>query len=129
MLEAPFGSDGRVDLAWLSQHADARTAAVVLGYPNFFGVVEDLRAVHRIAQPHGAMLVTATAEPLALAVLQAPGSLGADIAVGEGQSFGVPLSYGGPAWASSPRACSTCAACLGAWSAKRTTRRADAATC
>jgi glycine dehydrogenase subunit 1 len=96
LLEAPFGSDGRVDLAWLSQHADARTAAVVLGYPNFFGVVEDLRAAHRIAQPHGAMLVTATAEPLALAVLQAPGSLGADIAVGEGQSFGVPLSYGGP---------------------------------
>jgi glycine dehydrogenase subunit 1 len=96
LLEAPFGSDGRLDLEWLARHADARTAAVVLGYPNFFGVIEDLRAVHRVTAPLGAILVTATAEPLALAVVQAPGTLGAEIAVGEGQSFGVPLSYGGP---------------------------------
>lgn len=96
LLEAPFGADGRLDLAWLAHHADARTAAVVLGYPNFFGVIEDLRAVHRVTAPLGAMLVTATAEPLALAVVQPPGALGAEIAVGEGQSFGVPLSYGGP---------------------------------
>jgi glycine dehydrogenase subunit 1 len=96
LLEAPFGPDGRLDLTWLSQNADARTAAIVLGYPNFFGVIEDLRAVQRIAGPLGAMLITATSEPLALGVVQAPGTLGADIAVGEGQSFGVPLSYGGP---------------------------------
>jgi glycine dehydrogenase subunit 1 len=96
LLEAPFGGDGRIDRAWLGQHVDARTAAVVVGYPNFFGVVEDLRTVHGIAAPHGALLVTATAEPLALAVVQPPGALGAEIAVGEGQSFGVPLSYGGP---------------------------------
>jgi glycine dehydrogenase subunit 1 len=96
LLEAPFGSDGRLDLEWLARHADARTAAVVLGYPNFFGVIEDLRAVHRVTAPLGAILVTATAEPLVLAVVQAPGTLGAEIAVGEGQSFGVPLSYGGP---------------------------------
>ena len=96
LLEAPFGPDGRVDLAWLAQHLDGRTAAAVLGYPNFFGVIEDLRAVHGLAAPQGALLVTATAEPLALAVVQPPGALGAEIAVGEGQSFGVPLSYGGP---------------------------------
>lgn len=96
LLEAPFGADGRIDLGWLAEHADAHTAAIVLGYPNFFGVIEDLRAVHRMASPHGAMLVTATAEPLALAAIQPPGALGVEIAVGEGQSFGVPLSYGGP---------------------------------
>jgi glycine dehydrogenase subunit 1 len=96
LLEAPFGPDGRVDLNWLAAHVDAHTAAVLLGYPNFFGVIEDLRAVHGVAAPHGALLVTATAEPLALAVVQPPGALGAEIAVGEGQSFGVPLSYGGP---------------------------------
>lgn len=96
LLEAPFGADGRVDLAWLGEHLDDRTAALVLGYPNFFGVVEDLRAAHGVTEPHGALLITATAEPLSLAIVQPPGALGAEIAVGEGQSFGVPLSYGGP---------------------------------
>ncbi len=96
LLEAPFGADGRVDLAWLGQQVDGRTAAVVLGYPNFFGVIEDLRATHRIAATPGALLITATAEPLALAIVRPPGALGAEIAAGEGQSFGVPLSYGGP---------------------------------
>jgi glycine dehydrogenase subunit 1 len=96
LLEAPFGADGRVDLAWLGGHVDQRTAALVLGYPNFFGVIEDLRAVQALGAAAGAMLVTATAEPLALAVIQPPGALGVEIAVGEGQSIGVPLSYGGP---------------------------------
>lgn len=96
VLEAPFGKDGRVDLAWLEAAVDAETAAVVVGYPNFFGVVEDLVAVRRSIGTTGAMLITATAEPLALALLRPPGSAGAEIAVAEGQSFGVPLSYGGP---------------------------------
>ncbi len=96
VMEAPFGEDGRVDLAWLAEHADERTAGVVVGYPNFFGVIEDLTAVAGTVHPSGALLVTATAEPLALAVVRPPGRLGAEIAVGEGQSLGVPLSYGGP---------------------------------
>ncbi len=96
VLEAPFGEDGCVDLAWLGGHADAATAAVVVGYPNFFGVVEDLAAVRAAMGSSGAVLVTATAEPLALAAIRPPGASGAEIAVGEGQSFGVPLSYGGP---------------------------------
>jgi glycine dehydrogenase subunit 1 len=96
MLEAPFGGDGRIDLTWLGRYVDQRTAALVVGYPNFFGVIEDLRALHGIAASHGTLLVTATAEPLALAVVQPPGACGAEIAVGEGQSIGVPLAYGGP---------------------------------
>ena len=96
LVEAPVGADGRLDPAGLAACLDARTAAVVVGYPNVFGVVEDLAAIHAAAAAHGAMLVTATAEPLALALLRPPGECGAEIAVGEGQSFGVPLSYGGP---------------------------------
>ena len=96
LIEAPFGADGRLDLAWLQANVDARTSAVIAGYPNVFGVIEDLRAVHDVAAGQGAVLVTATAETLALALLQAPGDCGAEIAVGEGQSFGIPMSYGGP---------------------------------
>ncbi len=96
VLEAPFGEDGRVDLAWLRQRVNGDTAAVVIGYPNFFGVIEDLRAVRVTLNAAEAMLITATAESLALGVVQAPGTLGTDIAVAEGQSLGVPLSYGGP---------------------------------
>jgi glycine dehydrogenase subunit 1 len=96
LLEAPVAADGTTDLEWLSAHVDAATAAVVIGYPNFFGAVEPLQAIGALARAHGALLVSATAEPLALALVQPPGALGADIAAGEGQSFGVPLSYGGP---------------------------------
>ncbi len=96
LVDAPFAADGTVDAAWLDAHVDTGTAAVVLGYPNFFGVLEPVRAVHDIAVRHGALVITATAEPLALGVVQPPGALGAEIAVGEGQSLGVPLSYGGP---------------------------------
>jgi len=96
ILEAPFGEDGRLDLEWLGRHANAATAAVVAGYPNFFGVLEDLRRVSEVIRDSKAMLITATAEPLALALVKAPGTSGAEIAVGEGQSFGIPLQYGGP---------------------------------
>src|SRR3989304_6374024 len=44
LIEAPFNQDGGIDLAWLSAHADGATAAAVVGYPNFFGIIEDLRA-------------------------------------------------------------------------------------
>jgi glycine dehydrogenase subunit 1 len=95
VLEAPFAADGRLDGAWLASHVDATTAGVVVGYPNFFGVIEDLTALRALLPPT-TMMITATAEPLALALIRAPGQCGADIAVGDGQSFGVPLSYGGP---------------------------------
>jgi glycine dehydrogenase subunit 1 len=94
--EAPFGADGRIDATWLSAHVGPDTAAVVVGYPNFFGVIENLTQVRETLGSSGALLITSTAEPLALALIRPPGPLGAEIAVGEGQSFGVPLSYGGP---------------------------------
>ncbi len=96
LVEAPFAADGRVDARRLADLVDADTACVVVGYPNFFGVIEDLAAVAALAEAHGALLVSATPESLALATLRSPGAAGAAIAVAEGQSFGVPLSYGGP---------------------------------
>jgi len=72
------------------------TACVVVGYPNFFGCVNDVRMLATLAHESGALLVTATTEPYALALIEPPGTLGADIAVGEGQPLGLPAQYGGP---------------------------------
>jgi len=68
----------------------------VLGYPNAFGIVEPLGEAAALAKGAGAMAVSVTAEPLALGLLKSPGELGADIAVGEGQSFGLAPQFGGP---------------------------------
>lgn len=71
-------------------------AAVVVQFPNFFGIIEDLSDVAEMVHKAGGLLVAAVAEPLSLALLDPPGSWGADIAVGEGISFGLPVSFGGP---------------------------------
>jgi glycine dehydrogenase subunit 1 len=93
---APIGADGQTDWAAAKGLMTEKTAALVVGYPNFFGCVEDLDAARSAADTHGALLVTATAEPYALSVLRAPGACGADICVGEGQALAVPPQYGGP---------------------------------
>jgi glycine dehydrogenase subunit 1 len=92
----PLGPDGRTDLGALAGTMNDEVACVCLGYPNFFGVIEDLGAASAIAAQHGAMSVSATSEMLALALLKSPGDCGVDIAVAEGQSLGLPMSYGGP---------------------------------
>jgi glycine cleavage system P protein (glycine dehydrogenase) subunit 1 len=96
LVEAPLSADGRTDLEWLERVLDDQTAAVVIGYPNFFGAIEDLERTGALARARGALLITATTEPLALGLLRPPGDYGADIAVAEGQSLGIPMSYGGP---------------------------------
>ena len=93
---APFAADGRTDWNAAKHLMTEKTAVLVVGYPNFFGCVEDLAAARTVADSHGALLVTATAEPYALSVLRAPGACGADICVGEGQALAVPPQYGGP---------------------------------
>ncbi len=89
-------NNGVTDLQQLRQQLDEQTAAVVIGYPNYFGQVEDLAAAAELSHTAGARLIAAVAEPLALALFKSPGELGADVVVGEGQSFGVPVAYGGP---------------------------------
>jgi glycine dehydrogenase subunit 1 len=96
LVEVSFDAAGRSDQGELERLLDRDTAAVVTGYPNFFGVVEDLAAISAAAHDCGAYLVAAVQEPIALGLLKSPGELGADIVAGEGQSLGIPLSYGGP---------------------------------
>jgi glycine dehydrogenase subunit 1 len=71
---------------------------VVVGYPNFFGVIEDLTPVQAACAKAGAQLISVTTEPLSLGLLKPPGGFGVDIAVGEGQSLGVSMNLGGPAF-------------------------------
>ncbi|ABD26292.1 glycine dehydrogenase (decarboxylating) alpha subunit [Novosphingobium aromaticivorans DSM 12444] len=75
---------------------DGETSCVVVQYPDILGRIPDLAKIAAAAQAQGALLITVVTEPVALGVLQSPGSLGADIVVGEGQSLGVGLQFGGP---------------------------------
>ena len=95
-VEAPFAATGRLDPASLAGLIDDRTAAVIVGSPNYFGVCEDLRAVSEAAHAKGALSVLVVSEALSLALLEAPGTLGVDIATGEAMSFGLPVGFGGP---------------------------------
>jgi len=75
---------------------DNKTAALVVQSPNFFGCIEDLKSLADAAHAVGALLVVAVTEAISFGMLKTPGSCGADIVVGEGQSWGIPMSFGGP---------------------------------
>ena len=92
----PF--DEKTGQSWqaLAGAIDDETAALVVQSPNFFGCVEDLSALADAAHAKGALLIVAITEAMSLGLLKSPGACGADIVVAEGQSFGVPLSFGGP---------------------------------
>jgi glycine dehydrogenase subunit 1 len=96
LRELPLRADGRTDLAPLCSDGARAAACVVVAYPNVLGILDDVRGAAAVARATGALLVTVTPEAMALGVCESPGALGADIAVGEGQSLGLPLSYGGP---------------------------------
>ncbi|MBI4515338.1 MAG: aminomethyl-transferring glycine dehydrogenase subunit GcvPA [Deltaproteobacteria bacterium] len=96
VVEIGFDASGTIARAALAGALDDRTAAVVVGYPNFFGVLEPLEEIATAAHAQGALVISATPETLALGAVKAPGSGGVDITVGEGQSLGGTLSYGGP---------------------------------
>ena len=96
IVEIPFTATGETDIHWMQDHMGEETAAVIVQTPNFFGTVEDLSAVAEAAHRLGALSIAAVSEGLSLGILQPPGVLGADIVAGEGQSFGLPLSFGGP---------------------------------
>ncbi len=85
---------GRVDLAQLDAAITGDTACVLIQSPNFFGTIEDIAAVARIAHKKGALLIVAITEAISLGVVRAP--VEADIVALEAQSFGVPVGFGGP---------------------------------
>ena len=89
---APVDDSGVTD--WSAVDA-SNAAALVTPYPNFFGRIEDLASAAEVAHAAGALSIAVT-DPTAMGILEAPGTLGADVAVGEGHALGNPMSYGGP---------------------------------
>jgi glycine dehydrogenase subunit 1 len=84
------------DDAALIAAIDDKTSCVVVQYPDILGRIPDLAAISEAAHDKGALVVAVVTEPVALGMIEAPGNLGADIVVGEGQSIGVGLQFGGP---------------------------------
>lgn len=73
-----------------------QTAAVVIQYPNFFGQIDDVTQIAKDCEKNGTLLIVVVTEIISLGLLEAPGKLGADIVVGEGQSLGNGMNFGGP---------------------------------
>ncbi len=94
MVLIPHTQDGLTDMAALE--AMDGIAGVAVQSPNFFGHIEDLAAVKKIADAKKILFITSFTEALAWGILKNPGSFGADLVAGEGQSLGIPKSFGGP---------------------------------
>src|SRR4051812_12627355 len=89
-----FTESGRVDSAAVGSAMDDTIAAVVVQSPNFFGTIEENGEIASIAHRHGALSIVNVCEAISLGILRPPQD--ADIVVGEGQSLGIPMSFGGP---------------------------------
>jgi len=97
IVPIPYQKDeGRIDGRGLEALIDADVAAVVIQSPNFFGIIEDLREIGGVVHRSGGLLIAGFSEAVSYGLLAPPGELGADIAAGEGQSLGIPVSFGGP---------------------------------
>jgi glycine dehydrogenase subunit 1 len=94
-LTAVDAPGGRTDPTDLRAVVDDQTSAVLIQTPNFFGCIEDLNALALATHNVGGVVI-ASIDPISTGLLKRPGDLGADIAVGEGQPLGIPLSLGGP---------------------------------
>lgn len=94
--EIEYSDRGEVDFEDLNKKLDEDTSAVLIQSPNFFGVIENIANISVLTHKHQALSVVVVAEPVSFGILEAPGNLGADIVSGEGQSFGLHLSFGGP---------------------------------
>ena len=95
--EVPLDEDGATDAEALAAAVDHDTSAVFLQQPNFLGTVEELGPLVEAAKRTGALCVCAV-DPLTLGILKPPGDYGVDVAVGEGQSLGNRLDFGGPSF-------------------------------
>jgi glycine dehydrogenase subunit 1 len=96
VVEVPYGKSGQLDQDALLTAVDENTAAVLTQSPNFFGIIEDISLIESAVHGKGALLVSGFTEATSLGVLKPAGAMGADFVVGEGQSFGNPMNYGGP---------------------------------
>jgi glycine dehydrogenase subunit 1 len=88
--------EGQTDERALFDLLDGGISAVVVQSPNFFGVIEDLHPILEKVHENGSLMIVGFNEAIAYGILKTPGAFGADIVAGEGQSLGIPLSFGGP---------------------------------
>ncbi len=95
LVEVEEGAGLSSNAAGLAERISDRTACVIVQNPNFFGTVEDFSSLAEAARAKGAVSICST-YPIALGMIRTPGEMGFDIATGEGQSLGIPLSFGGP---------------------------------
>ena len=93
-METP-NADGLADRQRIAESLSDDTAAVIVANPNFFGLLDDFTDLAELAHARGALLISSV-YPISLGLVKTPGAMGVDIAVGEGQSLGIPLSFGGP---------------------------------
>jgi glycine dehydrogenase subunit 1 len=94
-LAQTFCPDGRAGREHIFKALDDETAAVILQNPNFFGCIDDFTDIAEAAHKKGTLLIV-SCYPISLGILKTPGAMGADIVTGEGQSLGMPMSFGGP---------------------------------
>jgi glycine dehydrogenase subunit 1 len=97
VVETPLDDEAATDAEAIAAAVDDDTAAVFVQQPNFLGTVEDLGALSEAGKRTGGLLVCA-ADPIPLSILKPPGELGADLCVGEGQTLGNRLDFGGPSF-------------------------------
>lgn len=90
-----IADDGTTDLEKLKSLVNSNVSAVIVQQFNFFGSVEDVYEIEKIAHENGCLFIVA-ADPFSVSILEAPGNYNADIVIAEGQPLGIPLSYGGP---------------------------------
>lgn len=88
--------DGKTDLDDLKAKLDNETAGVIIQSPNFFGLIEDVEGATELTHTAKKAAMILSTDPFSLGLLKTPGEMGVDIVVGEGQSLGLPLAYGGP---------------------------------
>jgi len=96
LVEGDPTLEAGTDWAALASAIDKETSCVVVQYPDILGRIDDMSALVSACQASGALLIAVVTEPVALGLIKSPGEMGADIVVGEGQSLGVGLQFGGP---------------------------------
>jgi len=96
LINVPYNSEGKTDFEFIQNNLSDKTSAVVLQSPNFFGIVEEYEQLGKALKERNILLIIVVVEALSLGILKPPSQREADIVVGESQSFGLPVSYGGP---------------------------------
>ncbi len=94
IVEVPFDKSGRTDIDFLEKYLDSDSCCLVFGYPNFFGVIEDIKPLVDVAQKNQVLTIS-VCNPLSLSILEPPGHKGVDICCGDGQSLGQDMHLGG----------------------------------